>query len=136
MKRSSATSLASNGADDAEISDAIDEELRTAIGPALGSVLDDLAPAPGDALFAEITAFVGLVGQSWGRDGRAEYITLVVRELDALPGGLVLDALARARRRVTDGRMLVSWICDDVEPRAAKLQAECAMLTRLADLAG
>lgn len=135
MKRCAATSLISNDADDVEIAEAIDEDLRNAIGPALGAALDEISPASPNALFAEVTAIVGLIGQDWRPDARDEYIGLVVRELADLPGSMVLDALARARRRVTAGRLLISWICDDVEPRAAHLKAEVENLTRLANLA-
>jgi len=134
ITRSHACVLLNNRADEDEIRGAIDSETRAALIPAMEGAAAEQAPASLEALAMAIGKFVGLAGQNWTRDGREEFIGLAVGELCDLPGGMVLDALERARRRVTDGRYLISWVCDDVEPKAAKLKAECEQLARLAEL--
>jgi hypothetical protein len=126
-----------NGASDEEISSAIaaDKSLSSDLALALKGALVEQAPGNPAEIVASIGAVIGLVGQNWSRIGRGEFSDLALNEFMALPGALVLDALARARRRVTDGRFLVSWVCDDVEPKAAKLKLEIETLTRLVTLA-
>jgi len=114
---------------------AITDAVRDDLPDALEAVLEECRPAGDAEVVAGIGAVVGLVGQNWARAGRDEFIALAAGELLSLPGALVLDALGRARRRVTEGRMLVAWICDDVEPKAARLHAERDRMTRLAELA-
>lgn len=133
--RSPACSLLANSADESEIREMIDDDLRAVLPVAIAGVSAESAPAQLIELVAALTSFSGLVGQEWTRAGREEFITLAANELEDMPGGMVMDALARARKRVTAGRLLVSWICDDVEPRAAKLKAEHDTLLKLIDLA-
>lgn len=133
--RSHAYGLLANNAKEEEIVRAITDADRTDLELALESALLDAAPASEVEVGAAIGAVVGLIGADWARSAREEFIALATAELCTLPGILVMDALARARRRVTAGRMLVSWIVDDVEPKADRLKTECERLTRLADLA-
>lgn len=136
MQRSHVLTLLVNRADESEVAGAIDDQVRAALQPAIESARNDRAHPTVNQIAAEVGAFVGLVGQNWSAKGREEFIGLVIGELETLPGGLVMDALRRARRRVTDGRLLVSWICEDVEPRAAKLDVEIENLERLMEIAG
>jgi hypothetical protein len=134
--RSHASSLVANGADEAEILKAIagDQALQADLPIALKGALDEQAPPNPEALLVAISTVVGLVGQNWTRAGRDEFMDLALQKLMQLPGALVLDALERACWRVTDGRFLVSWVGDDVIPKAAKLKLEIETLKRLTDL--
>lgn len=124
-----------NDADDAEVAAAITPDLRADLLTALESAIADLEPAPVEQLIAVVGSVVGLIGQDWRPDKQEEFIVLAARELSDLPGQLVLEALARARRRVTEGRRLVWWVSEEVDGRATKLRLECERLTRLAGLA-
>lgn len=133
--RSHAYGLLVNGAGEEEISRAITAPVREDLELALEAALIEAMPAAEIEIGAAIGAVVGLIGADWSRSAREEFIALATAEFAALPGSLVLDALARARRRVTAGRYLVSWVADDVEPRAERMKVERERLTRLAELA-
>jgi hypothetical protein len=133
--RSHAFGLVVVAAPDEEIRAALTDADRNDLGDALESVFDEMQPAADIEIAAAVGAVVGLIGQDWSMSKREEFIGLATTEFMKLPGALVLDALARARRRVTAGRLLVAWVCDDVEPKAEKLKLECDRLTRLADIA-
>jgi hypothetical protein len=133
--RSHAYALLANGARDEEVAAAVTDAVRLDLELALEGILAEERAAGDREIAAAIGAVVGLIGADWARSAREEFIALATAELMALPGALVLDALARARRRVTAGRMLVSWVADDVEPKAERLKIERERLTRLAELA-
>lgn len=135
MARSHASSLVNNSASDDEIAAAITDTVRDDLYIALAAALDEYAPANPAVLVASIGAVVGLVGMNWSQRIREEFTELAMGEFARLPGALVLDALARARSKVNDGRFLVTWVYDDIEQRANRLSAEVANLTRLAELA-
>ncbi len=132
--RSHAYSLATNNADDEEIRGALRTVERAELVNALSLVIMDLAPAQPAELSAAVGRVVGLIGGDWSRDNRDEFTTQAVRVFADMPGGLVLDALSRARRRVTAGRVLVAWVADDVDPKADRMRAEMDNLTRLANV--
>ena len=135
MTRSRPASLLENGAEDDEIRAAIDDRFRTELETAVQGVHAELEPPIAEELAGEIAAFVSLVGQAWSAGGQKEFIGRATAELRDFPGELVLDAVQRARRRVYDGKLFVVWVCDDVEPKVAALEAEAGRLDRLAALA-
>jgi hypothetical protein len=135
VTRSAAASLLENGADEAEVRAAIDERLRGELAQAVAGLRAEMEGPELEELAGAIGQFVGLVGQQWSQDGRKEFIGLATAELHEFPAGLVLDAVARARRRVHDGKLFIVWVCADVEPKVAKLDAEAERLERLARLA-
>lgn len=134
--RSAAWDLLSNRADDDEVKAAIKGELVAALPIALRGTEQELQPADPMAITVELGKIVGIIGQDWTREGRAEFIALVGSELMKYPGGLVLDALSRARGRVTVGRILLNWVIEDVEPKADRLKRELAQIRKLTELAG
>jgi hypothetical protein len=133
--RSNAFALLGNRVEEDEVREAITPALLAELPVALESVLEEMAPPDLEVLAIEIGRMVGIIGQNWRQAGRDEFVHLVTQELADLPGALVLDALSRARKRVTDGRLLLAWVCDDVEPKAEKLKLERDKLTKLVELA-
>jgi len=105
------------------------------LADAFDGVTAELAPVIPERLVAEIGAIVGLLGGDWSNSRREEFIGLVAMELEEMPGVLVLDALKRARRRVTAGRLLLPWVVEDVERKAAPLQVERDTISKLIELA-
>lgn len=102
---------------------------------ALIATIAEMQPAREEVLVARVTRHAGIIGQDWGPSGKAEFIAMIVSELSEFPAEIVLDALDRARRKVTVGRMLLVWVCDDVAPRVAKLEVEYRRLLRLVEIA-
>jgi len=133
--RSYAFGLLGNREDEDEVRQAITPALLDELPVALESILTDMLPANPELIAIELGRMVGIIGQNWRQAGRDEFVHLVTQELADFPGALVLDALSRARKRVTDGRLLLAWVCDDVEPKAEKLKIERDKLTKLIDLA-
>lgn len=135
MTRSACFGRLANGADDAEVAAAIGERERTDLALALRGLEVEIRPAPVADIAVAVGKIASIVGPDWTREGRAEFVALVASSLSELPGLLVLDALHRAQRRVTLGRVLLGWVCEDVEPKAAKLELERERLVKLAHLA-
>jgi hypothetical protein len=132
---STASLLVTNDEPDDAIRSAIERErLEQPIVIALSAALDEMAPANPAALVGAITRFCALVGQDWSDTRRAEFIEQVAIEFEDAPGSLVLDALHRARRRVSIGRELVRWIWEDIEPRVPALRHRVDLFTRLGSL--
>lgn len=135
MQRSNAFALLNNRVDEDEVRQAISPALLAELPVALESILIDMLPTDPELIAIELGRVAGIIGQNWRQTGRDEFVHLVTQELQDFPGALVLDALARARKRVTDGRLLLAWVCDDVEPKVEKLKLERDKLTKLIDLA-
>jgi hypothetical protein len=135
VTRSKSFGLVVSKADDQEIADSITPEMHEDLGLALGGALTEMKTADPAELFATVTTVVRLLGQHMTPAGRKEWIAGVVDELIDLPGEMVLDALARCRRCVTDDRKVVKWVCDEVDPRAALLRIEVERLTKLVNFA-
>ena len=108
--------------------------LLPTIRDALQAARREAAPADPAEVFALVSKITGIIGQNWSRAGRDEFIGLSAEEFVEMPGAYLIDALARARRRVVDGRMLVAWVCDDVDPKTTKLMLEIQNLERLIEL--
>lgn len=111
------------------------EEVMVMLEQAMADITAQMAPAPDQQIVARITRHVSIIGADWQPSARSEFIVMVASELQDFPESMVLDALDRARKRVTLGRMLLAWVCDDVEPKVAALAAERDVLLRLAEIA-
>lgn len=135
MQRSHSFGLLTNGASEDEIRRSITPAIAENLQVALESVVFDSRPASDDQLMAAVAAICGLIGQDWRAGHRDEFMALVVQEMRKFPGYLVLDALNRARQRVTAGRLLVAWVVDDIQGKADALRLETERLTRLAQIA-
>ncbi len=132
--RSHAYNLATNDAGEEEIRAALRSIDRAELVNALTLVLQDLEPASVVDLSAAVGRVTALIGGDWSRDARDEFTNQAVRVFRDMPGAFVLDALSRARRRVTAGRVLVAWVADDVDPKADRLCVERDRLNRLANV--
>lgn len=58
---------------------------------------------------------MAIVGGDWPDERREEFIRQVSLEFEDMPGIPVLDSMAVARRTISSPRMLVAFVCDDVE---------------------
>lgn len=133
--RSRSFALLVNKADDAEVAEALKPEILDYLDQATAGALAEQQPAEPQLLFAHVGAVVRLIGQNWAPANRTEYTAAVVQELADMPGAMVLDALTRARRNVTDGRLLVKWVCDSIDPKATALSIEVDRYLKLCTLA-
>lgn len=136
MKSSQAWDLVENGeSDDAVRAALANPAIAAALPTALQSALQERAPADVTLIVPLVSQFTGLVGQNWSEAGRREFIGLAATELSELPGKMVMDALAAARREVNDGRHLVTWVYARIEKKLVRLDAEIKRLDFLNRLA-
>ena len=140
MRRSRPAELLATAAEPDEIRGAITPELKSAITLAIKGLDNELVCAAAhedfeDALVIELGRYLALTAGGWTSEARAEWINVAVDNLSGFPLSLLLPALQRAQRHTPWPNKLVANVCDEIEPRAQKLEAERQSLLSLEELA-
>lgn len=142
LARSNACALLANGADE--------EEISTALQPAVDTLRAAIAGYQAEALpmrdlndqmlerviTEEIGGFVRLTGGGWMPEHRQEFIDQCCVEFALLPASIVIPAIRQARRKVFDPKRFVSWVFEFVDKDLNRLEAEGKQLAELARIAG
>lgn len=122
-----------------EVREAITDELRAALAPALRGVRTELCPMQTDEdearMVVELGRYMRIAGGGWPAEQRAEWIEGAAEELGEYPLELVADAIGRARKRVRYPGEFVPWVVNDIEPAVDKLRIEEQRMTRLMEIA-
>lgn len=140
IARSRPAELLANEADEAEIAAAFTDELRRDLALAIAGIGNEmLTPFQNEALEDQLTIELGkymrLTAGGWHADDKAEWINGATDELASLPAALVLPEVVIARRREPWPNKLVARVCEAIEPRVARLEAERAKLEKLQEIA-
>lgn len=139
MQRSQAWTLLQHGEPADEIRDAMEPGFAGLVDAALIEIRFQLAPPMVRDQLAAITVELGrymaIGGGGWSVEQRKEWMGAVREELKEFPIGMLLESIARARRRVRFPSEFVPWIVADIEPAFDRLRQEEAQLQKLREIA-
>lgn len=139
IAQSAAFTLLKDGEPDDEVREAVSEEVRGLVIPALAGVRAELAPAQSrdelTALMLEIAAYLRFGGGTMTDAARDEFIDGVLDELREYPLGLLAESVRRSRKRIRAPWEMVAWVVADIEPAVDRLKLEEERMAKLAEIA-
>lgn len=140
VARSSAFRNLVDGEDEDEVREGFTEEVRAHLPLALAGVRAEVAVPESKRqramLLAELTEYLRIGGANMTDAQKDDWFDGCMKELSEYPLSLLIDSVARARKRIKGPWEMVWWVVADIEPAVDRLRLEEERLAKLAEIAG